>query len=112
MQWSLEAAEAGHRRVIALQLGGALRRFWIVHGHLSEGRNFLERALVESKGVPASVQVKALVTAANLANHQSDNDRTEAHAQKSRALYQELGDTQGSALALRLLAGVAGSSGT
>ncbi len=38
-------------------------------GTWSEGRNFLERALVESKGVPASVQVKAFVTAANLANH-------------------------------------------
>ncbi len=112
LQWGLVPDEDGHRREMALRLGGALRQFWIVHGHLSEGRNFLERALVESKGVPASVQVKALVTAANLANHQSDNDRTEAHAQKSRALYQELGDTQGSALALRLLAGVAGRSGT
>src|SRR6266571_7626136 len=68
MQWSLEAGEDGHSREMALQLGGALRRFWIVHGHWSEGRNFLERALAESKGVPASVQVKALVTAANLAN--------------------------------------------
>ena len=97
---------------MALRLGGALRRFWIVHGHLSEGRNFLERALVESKGVPASVQVKAFVTAANLANKQGDNDRTEALAEKSRALYQELGDTQGIALSLRLLAGVAGRRGT
>src|SRR5437763_8932910 len=102
LQWGLVPDEDGHRREMALRLGGALRQFWIVHGHLSEGRNFLERALVESKGVPASVQVKALVTAANLANHQSDNDRTEAHAQKSRALYQELGDTQGIALSLRL----------
>jgi predicted ATPase/class 3 adenylate cyclase/tetratricopeptide (TPR) repeat protein len=112
MQWSLEPGEDGQRREMALRLGGALRQFWIVHGHLSEGRNFLERALVESKGVPESVQVKAFVTAANLANHQSDNDRTEALAQKSRALYQELGDTQGIAFSLRLLAGVAGRRGT
>jgi len=33
MQWSLEAGEDGHSREMALQLGGALRRFWIVHGH-------------------------------------------------------------------------------
>jgi predicted ATPase/class 3 adenylate cyclase len=112
LQWGLAPGEDGHRREMALRLGGALRQFWIVHGHFSEGRNFLERALVESKGVPASVQVKAFVTAANLANHQSDNDRTEALAQKSRALYQELGDTQGIALSLRLLAGVAGRRGT
>ncbi len=107
MQWSLEAGEDGHSREMALQLGGALRRFWIVHGHWSEGRNFLERALAESKGVPASVQVKALVTAANLANMQADNDRAEALAEKSRALCQELGDTRGIALSLRLLAVVA-----
>jgi DNA-binding CsgD family transcriptional regulator/tetratricopeptide (TPR) repeat protein len=112
MQWSLEPGEDGYRREMALRLGGALRRFWIVHGHWSEGRNFLERALAESKGAPASVQVKAFVTAANLANKQADNDRTEALAEKSRALYQELGDTQGIALSLRLLAGVAARRGT
>src|SRR6266702_8444926 len=112
LQWGLVPGEDGHRREMALRLGGALRQFWIVHGHLSEGRNFLERALVESKGVPASVQVKAFVTAANLANKQGDNDRTEVLAETSRALYQELGDTQGIALSLRLLAGVAGRRGT
>jgi predicted ATPase/ATP/maltotriose-dependent transcriptional regulator MalT len=103
MQWSLESGENGHRREMALRLGGALRRFWIVHGHFTEGRNFLERALAESNGVPASVQVKALTAAANLANMQTDNDRAEALAEKSRALCQELGDKQGLALSLRLL---------
>jgi predicted ATPase/class 3 adenylate cyclase/tetratricopeptide (TPR) repeat protein len=112
LQWGLVPGEDKHRREIALRLGGTLRRFWIVRGQLSEGRNFLEQALVESKGVPASVRVKAFVTAANLANHQGDNDQTEALAEKSRALYQELGDTQGIALSLRLLAGVAGRRGT
>ncbi len=104
LQWSLEQDEDGHRREMALRLGGALRRFWIVHGHFSEGRNFLERALAESKGAAASVQVKALITAANLANMQTDNDRAEELAEKSRALCQELGDTRGIALSFRLLA--------
>jgi predicted ATPase/class 3 adenylate cyclase/DNA-binding CsgD family transcriptional regulator len=112
MQWSLDPGEDGHRREMALRLGGSLRRFWIVHGHWSEGRNFLERALAESKGVAASVRVKALITAANLANMQADNDRAEALAEKSRALCQELGDTRGIALSLRLLAVVAARRGT
>jgi len=111
MQWSLEPGEDGHRREMALRLGGVLRRFWIVRGHWSEGRNFLERALAESKGVAASVQVKALITAANLANMQADNDRAEALAEKSRALCQELGDTRGIALSFRLLAVVAARRG-
>jgi DNA-binding CsgD family transcriptional regulator/tetratricopeptide (TPR) repeat protein len=107
MQWSLEPGKEGHRREMALRLGGALRRLWIVHGHWSEGRNFLERALAESKGVPAAVQVKAIITAANLANMQADTDRAEVLAEKSRELCQELGDTRGLALSLRLLAVVA-----
>jgi len=111
MQWSLEPGKEGHRREMALRLGGALRRLWIVHGHWSEGRNFLERALAESKGVPAAVQVKALITAANLANMQTDSDRAEVLAEKSRELCQELGDTRGLALSLRLLAVVATKRG-
>ena len=111
MQWLQEPGESGQRREMALRLGGALRRFWIVHGHWSEGRNFLELALAESKGVAASVQAKALITAANLANMQSDNDRAEALAEKSRVLCQELGDTPGIALSLRLLAVVAARRG-
>jgi predicted ATPase/serine/threonine protein kinase/DNA-binding CsgD family transcriptional regulator len=107
IEWSLEPGEEGSRREMALRLGGALRRFWIVRGHWSEGRNFLEWALAESKGVSASVQAKALIAAANLADHQGENDRAEALAEQSRALYQELGDTQGIALSLRQLAGVA-----
>jgi predicted ATPase/class 3 adenylate cyclase/DNA-binding CsgD family transcriptional regulator len=112
MQWSLEQGEDGHRKEMALRLGGVLRRFWIVHGHWSEGRNFLERALVESKGVPATVQAKALITAANLANMQADNDRAEELAEKSRALCKEIGDTRGIALSLRMLAVVATRRGT
>jgi hypothetical protein len=40
LQWGLVPGEDGHRREIAVRLGGALRRFWIVHGHLSEGGTF------------------------------------------------------------------------
>jgi hypothetical protein len=53
------------------------------------------------------VRAKALITAANLANMQADNDRAEALAEESLALCRELGDTRGIALSLRLLAVVA-----
>src|SRR5437762_12915767 len=48
LSWSLEQAgdeEAGQRREIALRFGGALEKFWEVHGYWSEGRTLLERAL-------------------------------------------------------------------
>ncbi len=112
MQWSLEQGEDGHGREMALRLGGALRRFWIMHGHWSEGRNLLERALVGSKGVTASVQANALIAAASLANMQSDNDRVKALCEESLALCQKLGDTRGIALSLRLLGVAAARRGS
>lgn len=62
--WSLDQGE--HGREVALRLGGALRRFWFVRGHLSEGRTFLKRALLGSEGVAAPVRAKALITMARL----------------------------------------------
>src|SRR6266704_2032949 len=83
LQWSLE--QAGNKEAIerersmetALRLGGALRSFWVVHGHLSEGRSFLERALAAREGIESSVQAKALIVAGHLAFIQSDYDRAE-----------------------------------
>jgi len=70
LQWSLERGEAEHRMEMALRFGGVLRRFWLVHGHLNEGRIFLERALAQSEGTTASVRAKALNSAANIALNQ------------------------------------------
>jgi predicted ATPase/class 3 adenylate cyclase len=103
LHWSLERGEVGHSIEMALRLGGALRRFWEVRGHVSEGRNFLERALAGSKGVAVAVQVKALWAAAHLAYVQIDHDRAEALSEECLALCRELGDTAGIALSLRLL---------
>src|SRR6266581_8182368 len=75
LQWLLERGEAGQSMEMALRLAGALRGFWEVRGHWSEGRDFLERALAGSKGVAVPVQVKALKAAAHLAYVQGDTDR-------------------------------------
>ena len=103
MQWGFVQSEDADRNEMALRLGGALWQFWLTHNHWSEGRTLLERALAGSKGVAASVRAKALITAANLANMQADNDRAEALAGESLELCQELGDIRGIALSLRLL---------
>src|SRR6266446_6534604 len=69
MQWSLEQAgnkdarEDERSMEIALRFGGALQEFWRVHGHISEGRNFLERALAAREGIEAFVEAKALIAA-------------------------------------------------
>lgn len=82
MLWTLErvrAEEVTFRKELGLRLGGALRRFWIVRGHWSEGQLFLERALTDSEEVEASVRANALIALANLVG-QDDYERAEAIA--------------------------------
>ena len=99
-QGRAEGGDAGHNIEMALRLGAALERFWVVRGHRSEGRTMLERALSGNKGVATPVRAKALITAARLAFSQSDNERGETLAREGLALFRELGDMRGIALAL------------
>src|SRR5258706_2926289 len=111
LQWSLEPVEDeedGQHREIALRLAGTLWMFWWVHGYLSEGRTFLERALAAREGSEASsIGAKALFAAAHLAFVQSDYERAEALCEESLALYRELGDQRGIAFSLGILGNVA-----
>ncbi len=111
MQWLLGQQETAQGREIALRLGGVLGRFWVVHGHISEGRTFLERALAVREGIEASVQAKALIFAAYLAFIQGDYDRAEPLFQESLVLYRELEDQHGIAFALAMLGSVAWTKG-
>jgi predicted ATPase/DNA-binding CsgD family transcriptional regulator len=111
MQWLLEQKERGSTREIALRLGGALRRFWMMRGPHSEGRAFLERALADSEGVAAPIRAKALAAAVQLAYEQSDHARVEVLARESLVLYRELGNTRGIAYSLWLLGAVASRKG-
>ncbi len=111
LAWSLEPVpgeEAGQRMEMALRLGGALHRFWFSHGHFSEGRTFLERALALSAGVTTVRRAKALVIAADLAYHHGDAQQVEALAEESLALSRAVGDALGIARALGQLGRLAG----
>jgi predicted ATPase/class 3 adenylate cyclase/DNA-binding CsgD family transcriptional regulator len=103
MLWLLEQAgdeEATQRKEMALRLGVALRRFWMIHGHIREGRSFLEQTLAGSEGVTVSLRAMALSAAAGFAFVQSDYDRAEELCQESLVLYRELGNTRGIAYSL------------
>jgi predicted ATPase/DNA-binding CsgD family transcriptional regulator len=98
LNWLIEREEAEK----ALRLGSALGWFWEVHGYISEGRQWLERALGGSR-TSASVRAKALHIAGELAYMQGAYSRTEAHCRESIALFQELGDRFGIARNLTTL---------
>jgi predicted ATPase/class 3 adenylate cyclase/DNA-binding CsgD family transcriptional regulator len=109
MQWSLEHAE--EEKAMTLRLGGALYSFWFVRAHFSEGRDFLERALLRSKEVAAPVQAKAMHAASELHEVLGSHDRAEVLCEESLVLYRELGDILGIASGLHLLADIAWGRG-
>src|SRR5215217_2042786 len=84
---------------LALRLGAALGEFWHMHGHLSEGRSWLEGAL--AKGDAASVvRVKALAKASWIAWEQTDLERATALGEEGLKLARKLGDEEGAATTL------------
>jgi len=67
-------------RLDGQQLAGALWEFWWMHGHLSEGRRWLDAALsLESQDTDPHrrARARALVGAALLASSQADHERAD-----------------------------------
>jgi tetratricopeptide (TPR) repeat protein len=96
------AAEEG------LRLGAALRSFWHLRGHQSEGRDWLTAFLaLPAPAVFGGVRAKALRTASNLAYLQGDHPTARRLAQGSLALSREVGDQRGCARAIFVLTLVA-----
>jgi predicted ATPase/serine/threonine protein kinase/DNA-binding CsgD family transcriptional regulator len=111
LRFTLEQAEAGRDSAMALHLGSVLTPFWLMRGHWSEGRAFLERALTKREGVGGTVLAKALVATGKLAFQQGDYERAELLAEESLALFREIGDTRGSTPALEILGVLAWNRG-
>jgi predicted ATPase len=111
LQWLFAQAEgdgdrSSHEK--ALRLSAALWLFWDAHCHYSEGRTFLERALVVGEGSAAIHRVKALKSAASMAVYQDDSERGEALCKEILTLSRELGDRDGVAHTLYLRGIIAG----
>ncbi len=79
-------------------IGWALWLFWFMRGHFTEGRRWMEEAL--ESAMPESPRAKALFIAGTLAEGQSDYRSSEPWLEESVALFRDMGDRQGAALAL------------
>jgi predicted ATPase/DNA-binding CsgD family transcriptional regulator len=85
LSWALEEAQAE----LGLRLAGALLPFWEAHGHYSEGRRWLEEALIREGRTPGVVRAKALNAVGRIAIAQSDTHRAEVAAQEGIELSTE-----------------------
>jgi predicted ATPase/class 3 adenylate cyclase/Tfp pilus assembly protein PilF len=101
---------------LGLRLAGALWRFWSVWGHLSEGRQWLNRALARtgdaSAGTKATAaQGKALRGAGHLARMQGDYAEAQILLEESLSIMRQLGDPWSIADTLNSLGTVAHCQG-
>ncbi|HET8844191.1 MAG TPA: LuxR C-terminal-related transcriptional regulator [Ktedonobacteraceae bacterium] len=85
---------------MALRLGTTLEQFWIIKGHVQEGREMLEHAWECSQGVSPLIRGKALCVIATLACYHSDLSRAMAACQTSLDIFRELGEVSGIARSL------------
>ncbi len=107
LAWS--AGERGDGAA-GIRLAGALWRFWRIHGHLSEGRSWLDRMLARGVGAAAD-RARALNGAGNLAFYQGDYERSGTLHEESLALRRAVGDKQGVAMSLNNLGNQAAIQG-
>ena len=103
LSWLLEVDEA----VLALRIGGALRLFWRVRGHLSEGRRWLSEGLSGGDAAPAGVRARAMLVLGDLDVMQGDYPQGEENLEAGLALCREAGERRGEAQALNILGFVA-----
>lgn len=80
---------------LAGRLSGALWRFFIAHGSLGEGRQWLERTLPHSSSLSLAVRARVLEGIGTLAYMMSDYAVVRQCFEKALPLWEEVGDLKG-----------------
>jgi len=111
LEWAIDGADA----LLAAQLCGALWHFWAMHGHLEEGRQWLQyaRALAADDGDRLSLSLQAMLFSGegSLAYYQGDEATARQLFERGLALSRETADRWGMAFALDGLGALAASRG-
>jgi len=104
LQWALARGEVEQ----SLRLAGALAGFWLNHNRCAEGRRWLSRALaLRGAGGQTTVRARALHRAGLLAVAEGDLRTGQTVLKESVAIWRQLDDQHGLALALAALGRVA-----
>ena len=99
LSWSLERGKPE----LSLGLAGALGRFWNTHGHLGEGRRWLEEALAKDTRASLEARIRALQALFWLTVEQWDFDRAETVAREAMELSAEVEIGSSLAASLRIM---------
>jgi predicted ATPase len=94
LEWSLTGSGEGET---GLRLAGALGDFWRYEDHLTEGRQWLERALEKGGDAPRARRAKALYGLGSIVFRQGDFAVARLSLEQSLAIYRELDDPRGAA---------------
>jgi tetratricopeptide (TPR) repeat protein len=103
LAWAATAGEVE----LEVRLAVAARWYWVLKGHLSEGRRVFDGAYERTADAPKNVRALALVHGAIFAFRQGENRIAAAWLQESLDLFRELGDEEGIARATAELGGIA-----
>lgn len=87
----------------AARLATALRPFWMIRGHLSEGRRWLDQILRQRAALPDQVLANVFLAAGRLARQQGDLKDAAERLHESLALHRQLDDPLGTAAVLGYL---------
>jgi predicted ATPase/DNA-binding SARP family transcriptional activator len=99
LTWSVEHGDAA----TAVRLAGSLYQLWDLHGHYTEGRQWLARVLALEGPVPPAARARALLGTATLAVIQGDLQAAASACERAAALCRQAGDRAGLAHALQYL---------
>jgi predicted ATPase/DNA-binding CsgD family transcriptional regulator len=91
LEWSRTRGGGAEAEV---RLAGALRWFWFIRGHWSEGRAWLEGALTRRSEAPSPEMARALLGAAMLARFQGHYQQARVLCEDGLAMSRDLGDKE------------------
>lgn len=103
LTWTIERGKT----TTAVRMTAALWKFWLVHGHLTEGRDWLERSLAMPGETPPEARIGALYGAGSFARLQGDYARALTHGEEAVTLARTIGDSRRTAMSLYLLGTIA-----
>lgn len=86
LEWSLEAEPE-----TALKLAGPLGHYWYAHGHIAEGRVWLEATIAQTAGVETAERARALQNTGILAEKCGLHDRATELYEEALALWRQMG---------------------